>query len=66
MKTKILYSTNPHGAQTVAHITDACDNTEPENLCGNSLVQIESADSKVVLTAEEMDDLANQWFKLRR
>jgi hypothetical protein len=69
-KTKILFTTMPHGEQIVSHILNVGDDSEPKTLVGHSLVQIEAGHKHgkktVTLTAEELDDLSRQWMAMRK
>lgn len=64
-KLKKLFTTEPHGDQTVSWIRDDGDGSEPKRMCNESLISIkDSRGNEVVFTREELDSLATQWLKL--
>jgi len=51
---------------SIYHITNAGDDSEPEKLCGESLVRlVDDLGRHVILTAEEFDVLALDWLAQR-
>lgn len=59
-----LFVTDDH---IVSHILDDGDNSEPPHLCRHSLIRLHDDFSRkeIILTGEELDDLAIQWLRLR-
>lgn len=57
-------------AHSVHRITNDGDNSEPEKLCGTSLIRLCDDDvtkpREFVLLAMELDELAKKWLKLRK
>jgi len=62
---KKLFTTDPHGAQTLSEMTAEND---PQGKTGNKLFQLQ-ADQQgafcACMTGEELDSLAHQWLKHR-
>jgi hypothetical protein len=65
MKTKLLFTTKPHGAQSLS-LCDGKQDRAGTGQIGHELFVLknETGRGQIVLTGEELSDLAKQWTGL--